>query len=625
MSRGWALPFGAEPQPPGVRFRVWAPAAGRVDVVIYGPDAERLHPLAPEGDGHFSAVVEGTGPGTRYKYRLDDGETYPDPASRAQPDGVHGPSAVIDPYAFRWTDDAWRGRALEELVIYELHVGTFTEPGTFDAAIERLDALAALGVTAIQLMPIADFPGLRNWGYDGVFLYAPARAYGGAEGLKRLVDAAHRRGLAVLLDVVYNHFGPEGNYLPAITGGRIFTEAHHTPWGAAINYDGAQSGPVREFIVQNALYWVHEYHIDGLRLDATHAILDDSPTHILQELAERLRASVGPERQVVLIAEDERNERRLILPAAEGGYGLDAVWADDFHHQLRRHLAGDDEGYYRNYSGSAADLAETLRKGWFYEGQHYPGHDAPRGTPAAGLPPARFVHALQNHDQVGNRALGERLNHEVEPAPYRAASALLLLSPYTPLLFMGQEWAASTPFLYFTDHPDELGRRVTEGRREEFRHFSAFSDPARRRMIPDPQDPETFRRSVLRWPERDRAPHRGVLALYRELLMLRRRHPALRSRARGSFAVAALGEHGLALRRSAPDGRTLLLVCSFRGGLTLELSERAETRPPTGCGWTLVLDTEEARFGGAGETARLASAGTLRRAGPGAALLAAPG
>jgi maltooligosyltrehalose trehalohydrolase len=614
-------PFGATVEPGGVRFRVWAPGHERVEAVVYGPDAERLHPLEPEGEGHFSAPLAGVGAGRRYRLRLDGGDVFPDPASRAQPDGVHGASEIVDPAAFRWTDAGWRGVPMDELVLYELHVGTATPAGTFDALIGRLDHLVELGVNALELMPVAAFPGERGWGYDGVYLFAPHAGYGGPEGLRRLVDAAHARGLAIILDVVYNHFGPEGNYLPAITSGRIFTERHHTPWGAAVNYDGPESGPVREMTIQNALHWAHEYHLDGLRLDATHAILDDSETHILRELAERVRASLPEGRHFVFIAEDERNERAVVTPGATGGVGLDGVWADDLHHQLRRLAAGDREGYYEFYEGTAPALAETLRRGWYYQGEPYGREREPRGTPAADLPPRAFIHCIQNHDQVGNRALGERLNHQVEPAVFRAASALLLLSPYTPMLWMGQEWAASTPFLYFTDHPEELGRRVTEGRREEFRHFSVFGDPGTRERIPDPQAPETFFRSRLRWEERERPEHAGILALHRELLRLRRTEPALRVRDRAHFRVAALGDGALALRREAPDGSALLLVAVLRDGVEASLGERGETHPPEGRSWQPLLDTEEARFGGGGATGRLESGGILHLSGPGALLL----
>ena len=624
---GWRLPFGANVAAGGVELRVWAPGHQTVDAVLYGPDAESIHPLSAEGDGWFSGVIEGAGVGTRYKYRLDGGDAFPDPASRAQPDGVHEPSQVVDPTVFRWTDDGWSGRPLEDLVIYELHVGTVTEAGTFDALIERLDDIAALGATAIEPMPVASFPGSRNWGYDGVGLYAPAAAYGGPEGLRRLVDAAHARGLAVILDVVYNHLGPEGNYLPAFTSGRWFTDRHETPWGDAVNYDGPDSGPVRELVIGNALYWAHEFHVDGLRLDATHAILDDSPTHVLTEMETRVRASLPPGRDFVFIAEDEGNERHVVTASAEGGLGIDAVWADDFHHQMRRHIAGDHEAYFADYTGTAEDLALTLRKGWYYEGQHSGNRGEPRGTPAADLPTPVFVHCIQNHDQVGNRALGDRLTESVSLATYRAASAVLLLAPYTPMLWMGQEWAASSPFLYFTDHPEELGRMVTEGRRKEFGRFSAFQDPAMRERIPDPQAPETFERSRLRWEERERMPHAGVLALYRELLLLRRRDPALRRRDRASFAVAAHGEHALSLRREGEDGSALLLVVSFDGPLSLFLPSADGTRPPAGRRWDLLLSTEEARFGAEdeGEVARLSEEGMLELRGAGGVVLRVSG
>ncbi|HST62518.1 MAG TPA: malto-oligosyltrehalose trehalohydrolase [Longimicrobium sp.] len=613
----WRLPLGANVVEGGVDFRMWAPASERVDVIVYGPDAEAVHPLEAEADGWFRGVVEGIGAGARYKYRLDGADAFPDPASRSQPDGVHAPSEVVDPSTFRWTDDGWRGVPLEELSIYELHVGTATESGDFDGLIERLDDLVSLGVTAVEPLPIAEFPGARNWGYDGVYLYAPESSYGGPEAFRRFVNAAHGRGLAVILDVVYNHLGPEGNYLHAVTGGRYFTDRHCTPWGDAIDY---ADPAVREFAIQNAIHWAREYHVDGLRLDATHAILDDSPRHVLTEMQERVHAALPADRHFVLIAEDERNDERVVLSA---GHGLDGVWADDLHHQLRRHLAGDHESYFADYTGSIHDIVRTLRQGWFYEGQESKNHGVPRGTPADALPPAAFVHCIQNHDQVGNRALGDRLTDSVSLPAYRAASALLLLSPYTPLLWMGQEWAASTPFQYFTDHPAELGRLVTEGRRREFGKFSAFADPAVRERIPDPQAPETFSRSRLRWDERETLPHSGILALYRELLRLRHAHPALRRRDRDGFAVAALGEHGLALRREGEDGSALLLVVSFQGPLAADLTQAEETRAADGSRWALLLSSEEARFGGEedGALATLSRDGKLEMRGAGAVLL----
>jgi maltooligosyltrehalose trehalohydrolase len=608
-------PFGARPVEGGVRFSVWAPTSQGVAVVVEGGDA---HALTRSADGTFAGVVPGVSAGARYRYRLDGGDAFPDPASLSQPEGVHGPSEVVSLGGFEWRHEGERLRhTLSDLVIYELHVGTFTPTGTFDAAIDRLPYLADLGVSAVEVMPIAEFPGCRNWGYDGVYLYAPARVYGGIDGFRRFVDAAHGHGLSVILDVVYNHFGPEGNYLHAITGERFFTDRHETPWGAGINFDGEGSGLVRRFFVENALYWATEYHVDGFRFDATHAIVDDSPVHIVQEIAERLR---DVRSDLILIAEDERNERRLVTPAREGGFGLDAVWADDLHHQVRRLAAGDREGYFADYAGTTEDLATTLRKGWFYEGQRSDHLGEPRGTPAEGIAPPRFVHCIQNHDQVGNRAMGDRLTESVQPDLYRALSALLLLSPYTPLLWMGQEWAATTPFLYFTDHPEELGRLVTEGRRNEFRHFSAFSDPAVRARIPDPQSEETFTRSRLDWSERERGWHAGVHALYADLLAMRREEPALQARSREAFQVAALGPAGVALRRHGPDGSGLVYVASLRNELRIDIGESAVTAPPAG-GWRFRLATEASRYGGDGGWGRLEADGTLHLERPGGILL----
>jgi maltooligosyltrehalose trehalohydrolase len=617
---GWKMTIGARPEADGVHFRVWAPASDRVDVIVYGPSADSVHGLTREQEGYFSGLVSGLAAGTRYRYRLDGGESYPDPASRAQPDGVHGPSEVIDPGAFRWSDGEWGGQELERLVIYELHVGTFTPGGTFDSAMDTLAQIVDLGATAIEVMPIGNFPGQRNWGYDGVNLFAPAAVYGGPEAFKRLVDRAHRLGLSVILDVVYNHFGPEGNYLPAITGGRFFTDRHRTPWGEAINYDGEDSRPVRDFVFQNALHWFDEYHVDGLRLDATHAIVDDSPKHLLAELAERVHAMPG--RRRLLIAEDDRNERALLLPTEDGGYGLDAVWADDLHHQLRRHVAGDREGYFARYAGTAEDIATTLRQGWWRTGDHpVPDDDEQEreGTSPAGIHPKRFVHCIQNHDQTGNRALGERLNHQIPPGAFRASSALLLTSPYTPMLWMGQEWAASSPFQYFTDHPVELGRLVTEGRREEFKLFSAFQDPELREHIPDPQAEETFERSRLKWEERKEGVHAGVLQLYRTLLRLRAEHPALADSAREKFRVEAVGEGAVVLRREGPES-SVLVVVNFRGEIQLDLQEAELTRP-RGDVWCHLLATEEARFGGDGGWGRMEADGVLHLVQPGAVVL----
>jgi maltooligosyltrehalose trehalohydrolase len=600
----------------GTEFTVWAPASGGVEVILRTAHGDAAHPLAPLGSGWFRGSVAGSAPGDRYRLRLDGGEAMPDPLSRSQPDGVHGDSEVVDVGSFRWTDEAWRGIGSDDLVIYEVHVGTATPDGTFDALIPRLQELADLGVTALELMPVAAFPGMRNWGYDGVYPFAPAHPYGGPRGLQRLVDAAHGAGLAVILDVVYNHFGPEGNYFPVVTGGRIFTERHHTPWGAAVNYDDDGSAGVRAMVLANVVEWVRDYHIDGLRLDATHAIVDTSEPHILEEIARSAREAA--DRSVVIIAEDERNERRLVLPLPDG-LGLDAVWADDFHHAVRRLLAGDRDGYYAAYEGVADELARTLELGWLYQGEVYSPTREARGTPAADIPPRCFVHCIQNHDQVGNRAMGERLHHQIGGDAYRAVSALLLLSPYTPLLWMGQDWAATTPFLYFTDHAEELGRLVTRGRRDEFRHFAAFSDPALRAQIPDPQAESTFHKSRLDWSERGREPHAGVHRLYRALLHLRRRHPALRVRSRDAWDVATLSDGALALRRRGA-GEDLLLVANLRGSLDVQLEENGVTSPPRSP-WEAVLSTNEERFGGGGDVVGPGDDARLGMAGPGAVLL----
>jgi maltooligosyltrehalose trehalohydrolase len=589
-----------------VHWRVWAPGHKGLEVVLHDAEGKpgRVLAMTPEPGGYFRAVLEGAGAGVRYKLRVDGEGPFPDPWSRSQPMGVHGPSEVVAP-DFSWTDKAWKGPDPDTLVLYEVHVGTATPEGTFEALIPKLKELRELGVTALELMPLASFPGTRNWGYDGVDLFAPSQVYGGPMGLRRLIDAAHAHGLSVLVDAVYNHFGPDGNYLRCYSP-HYFTGRHHTPWGDAVNYDGEESAPVREMVLSNVEMWIRDYHADGLRLDAAHAIVDDGSPHLLEEIVSRARAA-APGRRVLVIAEDERNEARLLRPPEERGMGLDGVWADDLHHQLRRAFAGDSEGYYQDYTGSAEDIARTLRHGWFYEGQVSKNQGHARGTPAGRLPPRSFVHCIQNHDQVGNRAHGERLGHDVSPAAFRAMSTLLLLSPYTPLLFMGQEWNASTPFLYFTDHHEELGRLVTEGRRKEFAGFARFAGDA----VPDPQAVETFERSRLDWSEAERPPHARVRELYRELLRLRASEPTLRERARGSYDVRALGADALALERQGAE-QTLLVLLNIKG--------RLEHRLPASARAEVVLWSEAPRFGGSTEAAPLRE-GVVRLEGPSAAVV----
>ena len=492
-------------------FRVWAPAAAQVDLVS---GDRRFAMKGPDERGWWS----GSAGVDDYAYSVDGGPPMPDPRSPWQPSGVNGPSRVVDHGAFPWTDGGWGGRALDAALIYELHVGTFSPEGTFAGVAQKLDHLVDLGVTHVELMPVNEFPGRRGWGYDGVDLYAPHSAYGGPDGFKALVDACHARGLAVLLDVVYNHLGPSGNYLGQY--GPYFTSRYATPWGSAVNLDDAYSDEVRSFFVENALHWLRHYHVDGLRLDAVHAILDTSATHLLEELAVRvdeLEAELG--RPLVLIAESDLNDPRVIRDRGHGGYGMDAQWSDDFHHAIHALLTGERTGYYADF-GSVGHLAKALRHAFVYDGIYSPHRRRRHGRAPSGLPPGRFLGYSQTHDQVGNRARGERLSMLVGPPRQRMAAALVLCSPFVPMLFQGEEWAAGTPFQYFTDHDDpELGRAVSEGRRREFASFGWKPED-----VPDPQDPETFRRSVLDWSELRHEPHAGVLDWYRRLVGLRRQH-----------------------------------------------------------------------------------------------------
>jgi maltooligosyltrehalose trehalohydrolase len=518
------------PEAGGHTFSVWAPDHQRVELVLddrrvaMQPDpAPADSPADPASDrwGWWRATVPGTGPGTRYRFAVDGGPPRPDPRSRWQPEGIDGPSAVDDPTAYPWSDAGWRGARLAGAVLYELHVGTFSEGGTFESAVDHLDHLVDLGVTAVEILPVAEASGRRGWGYDGVDLWAPHHAYGGPEGLRRLVDACHSRGLAVVLDVVYNHLGPAGNYLSEF--GPYFTDRYRTPWGQAVNYDGPGSDGVRRFVVDNALMWLSDYHLDGLRLDAVHAIYDDSALNVLEELAgavEALSDHLG--RPLWLIAESDRNDPGLVRSRQAGGYGLSASWDDDYHHALHSALTGERSGYYQDY-GSLSQVGRALSRVFVYGRDWSPFRRRHHGRPVGDLPATRFVVCAQNHDQVGNRALGERLSALVGTGRLHVAAALVLLGPCVPMLFQGEEWAASSPFQYFTDHQDAgLGRAVSEGRGNEFAAFGW--DPA---DVPDPQDPATFQRSKLRWHELDSEPHAGVLGWHRRLIRLRLQYPEL--------------------------------------------------------------------------------------------------
>ena len=622
----WQPSLGAWPEDGGVRFRIWAPAMPRLWASfsqIAPPDS--LEPISgrsielTRGDsGIFSGWAEDVKGPHEYLYYSGYGmKMFPDPASRFQPEGVHGPSEIIDPSTFPWTDRNWRGIDRDRAVIYEMHVGTFTPEGTFRAAEGRLAELADLGVTAVQLLPVNDFPGRWNWGYDGVALFAPARCYGRPDDLRRLVDRAHSYGMAILLDVVYNHFGPDGNYT-GVFSRQYVRDDRVTNWGPAINLGGPGSEMVRAFLIENALMWIHEYHCDGFRLDATHAFVDDGPRPFLEEFAETVRASV-PDRQLILIAEDHRNLGTIIRPASEGGWDFDGVWSDDFHHELRRYLTGDHDGVFQDFRGTTTHLARAITDGWLFCGQYSAYREKNRGTDPTGIPPRRFVFSLQNHDRVGNRAGGRRLNHDLDPATYRAATALLLMSPETPMLFMGQEWAAGSPFFYFTDHVEELGRAVRQGRSHEFRRYADFTDPARLATIPDPQAESSFQLSKLDRAERFWEPHASTLRLYRELLRLRRDEPAFHS---GPSEAHALGEDGVAIHLGVGTESEITAVVRLRGLGPLSLGGYLDN--PAHPEPELFLTTEDAPYAPDPSPIRLTStrsAAHLHFARPGAALI----
>lgn len=560
---------GAHVHRDGVSYCVWAPDHREATVRVRKPDGRPAVdlPLEPRGEGYFCGEDPNGAAGDRYAFLLDDDAPLPDPASRFQPEGVHEWSECVDPTRYRWQTEGWRRPAWTGQSIYELHVGTFTPQGTFRAAIDKLEHVASLGVDAVEIMPVADFPGQRNWGYDGVALYAPARCYGRPDDLRALVDAAHARGLAVILDVVYNHFGPDGNYLGRFSGSYFHPE-RHTPWGQAFNLDGPNSRPVRDFFLGNAAYWLDEFRFDGLRLDATHAILDESPRHLLAELADVSH----------------------VLRRPDGtGAQIDAVWADDFHHQVRVTLTGVQEAYFKSYGGSSDEIADTLIHGWFYRGQPYPfWKGRPKGEATEHLPPGAFVFCIENHDQVGNRALGERLEHLIGPAAFRAASALLCLSPHPPLIFMGQEWSASSPFLYFTDHGGELGALVSEGRRKEFA-AAGLNQGLKPEDVPDPQALSTFTRSKLAWDELRLSPHATVLALYRECLRHRAEWLQRVAADRTCWTAVAL-ERAEAIRYRCMDTERLV-VTSLKGDTRIGLWDHPVLQPPAGCRWHLVFDS----------------------------------
>jgi len=559
------MPFGAEVREDGTtRFRLWAPGARQVELWLEEPG--RAVAMPRDAGGWAEYVTREAPAGTRYRYRIDRELLVPDPAARFQPGDVHGASEVVDPLAHPWTDTAWIGLPPERLVFYELHVGAFSAGGTYAGVTERLDHLVSLGVTAVELMPLADFPGRRGWGYDGVLLYAPEASYGRPEDLKALVDAAHARGLAVFLDVVYNHFGPEGNYLHRYAPD-FFNPRHQTPWGAGLNYDGPGSEVVRAFMIHNALYWIEEYHLDGLRLDAVNTIADDSPRHLLVELGRAVADGPGRDRRVHLVLENGANEARYLRRVGGRRPLYQAQWNDDLHHALHVLLTGETGGYYTDYQPPLPHLGRCLTEGFAFQGERSIYRDGARGEPCADLPPTAFVGFLQNHDQIGNRALGERITVLASPDAVRAATTVLLLSPARPLLFMGEEWAAPEPFLFFSDLGPELGPLVSEGRRREFARFPEFANAATRERIPDPQAESTFRRSVLDWSHAGAAVHKDWLGFHQALLALRARTvaPLLVDEPVPVGSWKAVGDAALEVAWTFPAG-TLRLVANLGAG-----------------------------------------------------------
>jgi maltooligosyltrehalose trehalohydrolase len=597
MSIARRFPIGSECGPDGrIHFRLWAPETSVAEIVYESGKTERMQ--TDSQAGYFTYTSDVAKVGTTYRFRLDGKGPFPDPASRFQPDGPFGPSEVIDSESFPWTDGAWKGVSRPALVLYEMHVGTFTPEGTWHAATRQLPELAALGVNCLEVMPVADFPGRFGWGYDGVNPFAPTRLYGRPDDFRQFVDTAHGLGIGVILDVVYNHLGPDGNFLAAFAD-RYFTDRYKTDWGRAINFDGPNSGPVREFVIANARYWVEEFHLDGLRLDATQNIYDDAKPdrHILTEIGMAVRNAAGG-RDTLIVNENESQHAELARPVEDGGYGLDAMWNDDYHHTATVALTGRSESYYTDYRGSPQELISALKYGFLYQGQWYSWQTQRRGHPAHDLPPHAFVNFLQNHDQIANSASGLRAHVLTSPGRYRALHALTLLGPGTPMLFQGQEFQASAPFLYFADHKPELAALIREGRKSFLKQFPVLNDPATVTRLAPPDHPDTFERCKLNFHER--TTHRVAYDLTRDLLALRRSEPALVEWRPHAFDGAVLGPHAFVLRffRGGRDDR--LLVVNLGANLDLATCPEPLLAPPIGCQWDVVLHTENLRYGGGG-------------------------
>jgi len=586
--------LGATLSPDGCEFVVWAPNSSSVAVVI--PSSNKTLPLIACEDGYFTGCFKDIHAGTLYFYQLDDGQIdndklYPDPCSRFQPEGPHGPSMVVDTQAMRWHDDTWSGVTIDKQIIYELHIGTFTAQGTFDAATEKLEHLQSLGITTIEVLPIAECPGRWNWGYDGVNMFAPNHHYGDYDALKRFVDRAHALNLGVILDVVYNHLGPDGNYLSRFSS-QYFTTKYQTEWGDALNYDGEGSQPVREFILQNACEWIREFHLDGLRLDATQSIFDSGKVHLLAELVQRTRMAAQP-RQIIIVSENEPQHATHLLPRNQGGFGLDAMWNDDFHHSAKVAVTGKRHAYFTDYTGRPQEFISGAKYGFLFQGQYYHWQKQPRGQP---FEAAHFanINFLQNHDQVANTLTGARLYQQTSPSRCRAITAVLLLGPQTPMLFMGQEFAASAPFLYFADHQDELGEAVREGRYQFLTQFPGAATPESKQAVAKPGDEATFQRCKLDWHESQK--HGAVLKLHRDLIALRRKYWDRQE----SIDGAVLGEQAWLLRWHTPDRIDRLLIVNLGTEIPIQTLAEPMLVCPRGMKWSLQWSSEHTEYGGSG-------------------------
>ncbi|HEY2805223.1 MAG TPA: malto-oligosyltrehalose trehalohydrolase [Gemmatimonadales bacterium] len=590
------LPIGAEPQAQGgVAFRVWAPKRSNVEIVVEGGGAVSL---SAEAGGYFAGFHPDAGPGSRYRFRLDGGDRLlPDPASRFQPEGPHGPSEVIDPLAYRWSDDAWQGVRTSGHVIYEMHVGTFTAEGTFAAATAELEYLARMGITLVEIMPIAEFSGRFGWGYDGVNFFAPTRLYGHPDDVRRLVDRAHALGMGVILDVVYNHCGPDGNYLPEFSDDYM-SRSHSSEWGDTLNYDGPGCRPVREMVISNAGYWIEEFHFDGLRLDATQQIFDDSGEHIIAALTQRAR-EVARRRRLYIVAENEVQDVRGLMRREMGGYELTALWNDDFHHAAMVALTGSNEAYYKDYRGAPQEFVSAARQGFLFQGQWYSWQRQRRGTPTRGIAADRFVTYLENHDQVANSRSGARLHQITSPGSYRALTALLLLGPQTPLIFQGQEYGARQPFLFFADHEGDLRNAVRKGRLEFLTQFSSLAGADVQRRLADPCDPATFERCKLDPSERRR--DGPIVSLHTDLLRLRREDPVFAHPADVDGAV--LAERAFMLRWFGEEGDDRVLLVNLGESQALLPVSEPLLAAPRGMDWATLWSSDDERYGGPGASA----------------------